>query len=48
MNLTQRTGTSYDYRLRVCFMVVDVDCTVVEACQKPGFCGMEIDAFDVM
>ena len=29
------------------FMVVDVNCAVVEARQKPGFCGVEIDAFDV-
>ena len=28
-------------------MVVDVNCAIVEACQKPGFCGVEIDAFDV-
>ena len=28
-------------------MVVDVDCAVVEARQKPGFCGVEIDAFQV-
>jgi hypothetical protein len=36
----------FDYRS--CFMVVDVDCAVVEACQKPGFCGMEIDAFNAI
>ena len=29
-------------------MVVDVDCAVVEAGQKPGFCGVEIDAFDAI
>lgn len=36
----------FDYRPR--FMVVDVDCAVVEACQKPGFCEVEIDAFDAI
>jgi hypothetical protein len=43
VNLTQLCDfKGCDYRS--CFMVVDVDCAVVEACQKPGFCGMEIDA----
>ena len=29
-------------------MVVDVDSAVVETSQKPRFCGVEIDAFDVI
>ena len=29
-------------------MVVDVDCAVVEAGQKPGFRGVEIDTFDAI
>jgi hypothetical protein len=31
-----------------CFMVVDVDGTLVETRQKPGFCGMEINALDAI
>ena len=37
---------SFDYHTS--FMVVDVDSAVVETSQKPRFCGVEIDAFDVI
>jgi hypothetical protein len=31
-----------------CFMVINVDSAVVESCKKPGFCRVEIDAFDAI
>lgn len=37
---------SFDYGSRV--VVVDVDGAIVESCEKPGFCGMEIDAFNAI